>query len=144
MAFVSTQKLCLELHDILALVKIPVNFNHSGNDHNNVTLETVSYLKYNWLCLTCTMQDKLMPEAAEHSDQDDTLQLFYKQSNPEDHHLTDRILYLCPPLWNIMADNITFPSIFGNLQLPSFSHCLCQPSFSRTCFSMLGLWDMSG
>lgn len=45
------------------------------------------------------MWDKLIPEAVEHSDQNDTLQLFYKQRSPEDHWLTDTILYLRPPLW---------------------------------------------
>lgn len=145
MALISTQRFCLKLPEILALVKIPVNFHHSGNDHNTVPLETASYLKFDWLCLTCTMWDKLVPEAPESLDQDDTLQLFYKQSSPEDHRRTDTILYLCLPAWNITADrwpaikNIHFPYIFDHLQPPFFSNCLCQPGFSRTWFPLLGL-----
>lgn len=46
MALVSTQIFCLKLHEILALVKIPVRFNHNGNYHNTVPLETASYLRY--------------------------------------------------------------------------------------------------
>lgn len=44
MALVSTQKFCLKLHEVLALFKIPVKFNHI--DHSTVPLETASYLKY--------------------------------------------------------------------------------------------------
>lgn len=141
-ALVSTHKFSLKLYEILGLVKIPVNFNHNGNDHNTVPLETASYLKYDWLCLTCTMWDKLVPKAAEDSNQDDTLQVFYKQSSPEDHRLTDTILYLRPPTWNITAGRrpaincFHFPYIFGHLQAPFFFNCFCQPSFSWTCFPL--------
>lgn len=107
-ALVSPQKFCLKLHEILALVKIPVRFNHSGNDHNAVPLETVSYLRYDWLCLTSTMWDKLVPEATENSAQDDTLQLLCKQDSSEDGGPPDTMLYLHPSTWahkNTTADS---------------------------------------
>lgn len=129
---------CLTLHELLALVKIPVNFNHNGNDHNTVPLETASYLKYDcvWraLCGTNWYQRQ--------------------QNSPITMTISSWAVLKIIDLWYNFVfgstfleyrpaiNNIHFPYIFGHLQPPFFSSCLCQPSFSWTCFTLLGLCDI--